>query len=118
MSAATCSAALFEPEIHFIDDSPEAHLAGDMHELSNLRYAILLRAGWVAAGGLEEHYRNELLIDLQQLRWLYMDKVDVMAMTFGTALALKAKEEVERQVVVPEGIKPPVQPALLGEYSF
>ena len=82
-------------------ETPAALLACDTDELSALRFSIILTARWAASDSETPERRGELRADLAQLRKHYGDKIDEIAMTFGVDQAMKAKEEVERTVVVP-----------------
>ncbi|HUA99427.1 MAG TPA: hypothetical protein VMA34_13945 [Terracidiphilus sp.] len=70
-------------------------------ELARLRFAVLLTARWEATGGESPEQRKELLQELRDLRHIYGDKIDEIAMTYGVAEAMRAKEEVERTVTLP-----------------
>jgi hypothetical protein len=69
-----------------------------------LRFSIILTARWADSDSESPDRRAELRADLAQLRKHYGDKIDEIAMTFGVDQAMKAKEEVERTVVVPRDI--------------
>lgn len=118
MSTAILDATSFEPAIRFIQDTPEAHLAAEIEELASLRFFIVLKARWEASGSLDLEHRDELRAELAHVRWLYLEKIDAIAMSFGVAQAMKAKEDVERRVSVPQGIKPPAQPPEHGQFFF
>ena len=66
-----------------------------------MRFAIILTARWAASDSESPEHRAELRADLALLRKHYSNKIDEIAMTFGVEQAMKAKEEVERTVVVP-----------------
>lgn len=85
-------------------ETREALLDYDTEELSALRFSIILTARWAASDSESPERRAELRADLALLRKHYGDKIDEMAMTFGVDQAMKAKEEVERTVVVPRDI--------------
>ena len=70
-------------------------------ELGRLRFAVLLTARWEATGGESPEQRKELLQELRELRRLYGDKIDEIAMIYGVAEAMHAKEEIERTVTLP-----------------
>ena len=98
--------ALFGPASRFVRESRAALLEYDTEELASLRFSIILTARWESSDREEPDRRAELRADLKLLRRHYEDKIDEMAMTFGVAQAMKAKEEVERTVVVPCDLKP------------
>jgi hypothetical protein len=76
-------------------------LTCETEELAALRFSIILTARWEASDSETPDRRAELGADLALLRTHYGDKIDEIAMTFGVEQAMKAKEEVERTVVVP-----------------
>lgn len=78
-----------------------ATLAGVMDELVRLRFSILLTARWAEAENEDPDRRGELRAELEELRSLYFDGIDEIAMRFGVQQAMNAKEEVERDVVLP-----------------
>ncbi len=69
-----------------------------------MRFSIILTARWADSDSESAERRAELRGDLAQLRKHYGDKIDEIAMTFGVAKAMKAKEDVERSVVVPRDL--------------
>jgi hypothetical protein len=69
-----------------------------------LRFSVILTARWAASDSESPDRRAELRSDLALLRKHYSDKIDEIAMTFGIDQAMKAKEKVERTVVVPRDI--------------
>jgi len=83
-------------------------------ELARLRFAILLTARWEASDAEDPERRKELLVELADLRRLYCDKIDEIAMTFGVAQAIKTKTEVERAVVLPPQPRP-TEPARVDD---
>lgn len=78
-----------------------ATLAGAMEELVRLRFSTLLTARWASAEEEDPERRGELRAELAELRRLYFDEIDEIAMHFGVQQAMDAKEEVERNVVLP-----------------
>lgn len=117
MSTAILDATLMEPAIRFIEDTPEAHLSADIQELVSLRHYIVLNARWEASEHLADERRDELRTELEHLRWLYYEKIDAIAMTYGVAEAMKAKEDVERSVKAPREMKLPKRLLGCGLYS-
>ncbi|MGH9605440.1 MAG: hypothetical protein ACRD3N_07050 [Terracidiphilus sp.] len=82
--------------------------------LARLRFAVLLTARWEAAETDDAERRKELLAELTDLRRLYHDKVDEIAMSFGVAEAMKSQAEVERAVALqPEPRSP--EPARIDD---
>jgi hypothetical protein len=94
------------PASRYIRETREAMLAYEIEELAALRFSIILTARWEASDDEDPQQRAELRADLSLLRRHYGDKIDEMAMTFGVEEAMKAKDEVERTVVVPCDMKP------------
>jgi len=98
------------PASRYIKETREVLLAYEIEELAALRFSIILTARWEASDNEDLEQRAALRADLSLLRRHYGDKVDEIAMTFGVAEAMKAKDEVERTVVVPRDMKPlPIQ---------
>lgn len=93
--------SLIGPASRYIRESREALLAYDIEELAVLRFSIILTARWEASDQECPERRAELRNELALLRRHFGDKVDDIAMTFGVAAAMNAKEEVERTVYVP-----------------
>jgi hypothetical protein len=81
-------------------------LVYETEELAALRFSIILTARWAASDDESPEQRAELRDDLELLRRHYGDKIDEIAMTFGVKEAMKAKDYVERTVVVPHEMKP------------
>lgn len=90
----------------YIRESREALLEYEREELAALRFSIILTARWEASEEESPEQRAELRGDLVLLRRHYEDKIDAIAMTFGVIEAMKAKDQVERTVVVPHDLKP------------
>jgi hypothetical protein len=84
----------------------ESNLAAMTQELSGLRFSIILLARWEAARTMDARNMVELRRELKQMRTLYSDKIDTMAMTFGVQQAMDTKADVERSVVVPKNMAP------------
>ena len=89
----------------------EESLAASIEELARLRFSIVLTANWEAHGSEDALSRKELRDDLDQLRALYFEKIDRIAMTFGVQQAMDAKDEVERRITVPHSGRPAAYPA-------
>jgi hypothetical protein len=92
------------PTYQYVLETRDALLANDTEELGTLRFSIILTARWADSDSESPERRSELRADLVLLRKHYSDKIDEIAMTFGVEQAMKAKEEVERTVVVPRDI--------------
>ena len=89
----------------FVRETRDAILASDKEELAALRFSIILTARWESSEGEYPEHRSELRADLELLRKHYGAKIDEIAMTFGVEEAMKAKEEVERNVSVPREMR-------------
>lgn len=94
------------PASRYMKETREALLAYETEELAALRFSIILTARWEASDDQDPQQRAELRADLLLLRRHYGDKIDELAMTFGVEAAMKAKDDVERTVVVPRDMKP------------
>ena len=79
-------------------------LTEETEELGALRFAIILTSRWADSDNETPERRAELRSDLRVIRKRYGDKIDEIAMAFGVDQAMKAKEEVERSVIVPRDI--------------
>lgn len=79
-------------------------------ELCSLRFSIILLARWEASPNLQKDNLAELRDELADLRVLYFDKIDEIAMTFGVQQAIETKDTVERNVTVPKDMMPPMKP--------
>jgi hypothetical protein len=93
--------AIVGPASTYIRETRAVLLIYETEELAALRFSIILTARWEASDSETSDRRSELRADLALLRKHYGDKIDEIAMTFGVGQAMKAKEEVERTVVVP-----------------
>jgi hypothetical protein len=89
------------PATRFVQEQREQLLASELEELAGLRFSIVITAKWESSGDEDPQRREELRIELEDLRTRYFDKIDRIAMTFGVAQAVKAKDEVERNVTLP-----------------
>ena len=85
----------------------QRNLAAFTEKLASLRYLIILTARWEASDSIGHERRKLMMRDLVRLRREYSVLIDEIAMSFGIQAAMDAKEDVERRVVVPKGIKPP-----------
>jgi hypothetical protein len=100
------------PATRFVQEQREQMLAIEMEELAGLRFSIVITAKWEASGDEDAQRREELRIELNDLRKRYLDKVDQIAMVFGVAEAMQAKEEVERNVTLPLRVLSDIERAL------
>lgn len=100
MSIATVENLSLSPGTSYACERKEATLASAMEELVRLRFSTLLTARWAEAENEEPDRRGELRVELAELRRLYFDEIDEIAMRFGVQQAMNAKEEVERNVVL------------------
>jgi len=98
--------SLMGPASRYVKETRETILAYETEELAALRFSIILTARWEASDDEDPQERAELRADLSLLRRHFGDKIDEIAMTFGVEEAMKAKDEVERTVVVPRDMKP------------
>ena len=98
--------SLMGPASRYIRETREAMLAYETEELAALRFSIILTARWEASDDEDPQERAELRADLSLLRRHFGDKIDEIAMTFGVEEAMKARDTVERTVVVPRDLKP------------
>jgi hypothetical protein len=89
------------PATRLVHEQLEQLLATEMEELAGLRFSIVITAKWESSGDEDPQRREELRVELDDLRKRYFDKIDQIAMTFGVAQAIQAKEDVERNVTVP-----------------
>jgi len=89
------------PATRFIEEKQEQMLAADIEELAALRFSIVITARWESDRDEDPQRRKELRSELENLRWRYFEKIDNIAMAFGVAAAMKAKDVVERRVTLP-----------------
>jgi hypothetical protein len=89
------------PATRFVQEQREQLLAAEIEELAGLRFSIVITARWEADRDEDPQRRKELRIELDDLHTRYFDKIDRIAMAFGIAQAMQAKEEVERNVTMP-----------------
>jgi len=104
MSTYVLDAVSLDPRSLCRFEEPENRLAARTEELAELRYSIILTAKWEAAASEDVERRDQLRAELVDLRSLYGEKIDEIAMTFGVQSAIDAKEAVEREVTVPSGV--------------
>ena len=102
--------AVAGPATRYITEQQQASLCDDVEQLATLRFSILLSAKWENSGVLGEPARTERRDELGQFRALYNDKIDEIAMNYGVQTAINAKEGVEREVLVPKNMLPPLKP--------
>ena len=106
MLYAQLHASLTGPDSRYVKEDREALLSYETEELAALRFSMILTARWEASENEDPQQRAELRADLSLLRRHYGDKIDEIAMNFGVEEAMKAKDGVERTVVVPRDMKP------------
>jgi hypothetical protein len=82
-------------------------LAAIIDDLAVLRFSIVITAKWEVAETEDDERRLELRNELSDLRCLYFEKLDQIAMTFGIERAMKAKEEVEGTFKAARDVKTP-----------
>jgi hypothetical protein len=87
--------------------APQRNLLALSEKLASLRYLIILTARWAASDSIGTERRNLMNRDLVRLRREYSLLIDDIAMNFGIQAAMDAKDNIERKIVVPKGIKPP-----------
>ena len=88
-------------------EAQPASLASARAELARLRYMAILTARWESSNGFDSRNSAALRNDHTQIRSLYSEKIDEIAMTFGIQQALDAQDYVERNVVVPQSARMP-----------
>jgi hypothetical protein len=98
---APLNVAMVGPASSYVRETRAELLTYETDELAALRFSIILTARWEASDSETPERRAELRADLALLRKHYGDKIDEIAVTFGVEQAMKAKEDVERTVVVP-----------------
>lgn len=116
MSIATVENLSLSPGTSHVCEREESTLAGAVEELVRLRFSILLTARWEASETEDAERRGELRDELAELRRFYFDEIDEIAMTFGVQQAMNAKEEVERNVVLPRDLGRPAESVDEGLY--
>jgi hypothetical protein len=99
-------AAIVLPASVFVRLKRETNLAAMTQELAGLRFSIILLARWEASRSVDASGLADLRRELNELRALYFDKIDTLAMSFGVQQAMETKASVERSVVVPRGMTP------------
>lgn len=118
MSTYLSEIASIDPAVHDLDEQLQTPLTTRTEELAGLRLSIMLTAKWEASDTLTAERRSELRDELADLRFLYLDKIDKIAMAFGVQRAIETKEEVERAVAVPKDMSPSVMPIELEQLNF
>jgi hypothetical protein len=105
MLMATVEGLSLTPGTTHAEEKAEVTLAGAIEELARLRFSIILTARWEAAETDDAERRGELQVELAELRRTYFNRIDEIAMGFGVQQAMDAREEIERNVVVPRNLK-------------
>jgi hypothetical protein len=108
MSAPAQDMAAIVPAAVYARLRRESNLAAMTQELAGLRFSILLLARWEASRKVDAASLKEMRRELAELRALYFEKIDELAMTFGVQQAMETQRSVERSVVVPRGMVPPL----------
>ena len=107
---APLQAPLMGPTSGYIKENRQAMLEYEVAELAALRFSIMLTARWESCHDQDTEQRAELRTDLSLLRRYYGNKLDDIAITFGVNEAIKAKDDIERTVMVPHDMIPlPIQ---------
>ncbi len=108
MSVPASETAAIMPAAVYVRLKRETNLAAVTQELAGLRFSIILLARWEAARSVDAASMVELRRELARMRTLYFDKIDTLAMSFGVQQAMETKASVERSVMVPRGMMPPI----------
>jgi hypothetical protein len=87
----------------------ETNLSAMTQELAGLRFSIILLARWEAARSVDETTLADLREELAQLRLQYFKTIDELAMAFGVQQAMETRQSVERSVIVPKNLAPPLK---------
>jgi hypothetical protein len=109
MSLPPSETAAIVPAAVYVRLKRESNLAAVTQELAGLRFSIILLARWEAARSVDACILAELRQELTELRALYFDKIDSLAMGFGVQQAMETQRSVERSVTVPKGMMPPLR---------
>ena len=118
MSTHLLDAVSIGPASRCAHEKHESLLAANTEELAGLRFSIILTAKWEVSACADAERRDELRSELAGLRRRYSQKIDEIAMTFGVQNAMKAKDEVERTVAIPLGMKPLMTQGEDGQLCF
>jgi hypothetical protein len=102
----------------YMEEQRKLSLAANMEELAGLRFSILLTSKWAVSESLSEERVAELRTELSNLRTQYLDKVDAIAMAFGVQAAMETREQIEREVFVPEEMNECVLPMDTDQLYF
>jgi hypothetical protein len=108
MSAPAQDMAAIVPAAVYARLRRESNLAAMTQELTGLRFSIILLKRWETSRKVDAVSLKELRRELAELRALYLEKIDDLAMTFGVQQAMDTQRNVERSVVVPRGMMPPL----------
>ena len=110
MSARTSNFNSLSSVADYMGDQQKDLFAAGAEELASIRLSILLTEEWAALETITAQRYSELRNELDTLRSSYHGKVDELAMTFGVQKAIEAKEEVERDVELPDDMSPSAMP--------
>ncbi|MGH9589159.1 MAG: hypothetical protein ACRD25_02130 [Terracidiphilus sp.] len=117
MSIAIVENLSLSPGTSHACERKESTLASAKEDLVRLRFSTLLTARWAEAEDEDPERRGELRAELAELRRHYFNEIDEIAMNFGVQQAMDAKEEVERNVVLPRDGQSDAEPASKGLYE-
>jgi hypothetical protein len=106
------------PASRFVLEHYQPSLSDAVEQLAGLRFSIVLSARWESSGILSGNARTELRDELRQLRARYSDKIDEIAMNYGVQAAIEAQDGVEREVVVPKNMAPPLHTEANGLHDI
>jgi hypothetical protein len=84
----------------------QTNLAAFTEELASLRYSILMLTRWEATRDLDCEGLAHLRSEVAELRALFFETIDQIAMCFGVQQAMDAQQEVERTVTASKGPMP------------
>lgn len=116
MLTATVDRLSLSPGTTHLHDEEELTLSSAVEELVRLRFSIILTARWEAGEEDDPERRAELKTELSELRTIYFDRIDEIAMKFGVQQAMDAKDQVEHNVIVPQDAELPQEPPDDGLY--
>jgi len=118
MFSSTFDAVTVSPTFLQVQGSRENQLATKTSELAGLRFSIILTARWESEVERDLERKDELRVELDELRYQYSEKIDEIAMHFGVQSAMDAKEEVERTIAIPLDMDLHIEPREDGSYHI
>lgn len=110
MSTYTCDVESIHSVAGCIEKQNKRLLALKRGELAGIRFLIVLTGKWEAWDSLPLGRRADLRTELFNLRALYLDKLDEIALEFGVQTAIEIKDEVEHTVAIPIDMTPAIMP--------